>query len=90
MATVAAFFKSAVLAIRHNLFIDNYLHKIFTCYKMATWPLIQRHFETEKLRSHLLSFSVSKCLLSRLQQSLPLLNYLNRSMIITMISMNMM
>jgi hypothetical protein len=40
MATMAAFLKSPVLAIRHNLFNYNYLHQIFPCYKMAMWPLI--------------------------------------------------
>jgi hypothetical protein len=37
---MAAFLKSVQMAIRHNFFIDSYLHQIFTCYKMATWPLI--------------------------------------------------
>jgi hypothetical protein len=37
---MAAFLKSSKLAIRHNFFIDHYLHQIFTCYKMARWPLI--------------------------------------------------
>jgi hypothetical protein len=37
---MAAFLKGAKLAIRHKFFIDHYLHPIFTCYKMAMWPLI--------------------------------------------------
>jgi hypothetical protein len=37
---MAAFLKNAKMAIRHNFFIDHYLYRIFTCYKMAMWPLI--------------------------------------------------
>jgi hypothetical protein len=41
---MAAFFKIAVLAIRHKVFIDHYLHLISSCNKMAMWPLLERHF----------------------------------------------
>jgi hypothetical protein len=40
VASMAAFSKSVKMAICHNFFIDCYLQKIFTCYKMARWPLI--------------------------------------------------
>jgi hypothetical protein len=42
MATMAAFLTSWKMAIRHNFFIDRYLQKMFTCYKVATWPFIFR------------------------------------------------
>jgi hypothetical protein len=57
---MAAFFKSSVLAIRHNLFIDNCLQQIFTCYKMAMCPLLARHF------GHLVSTHFS-LLISKIQ-----------------------
>jgi hypothetical protein len=40
MATVAAFWTSSFLAIRHKLLMDHYLHPIFACYKVARWPFI--------------------------------------------------
>jgi hypothetical protein len=49
MAPMAAFLTSWKMAIRHKFFIDHYLYQIFTCYKMAMWPLIARHFETLKM-----------------------------------------
>jgi hypothetical protein len=66
MATMAAFLKSSKLAIRHNFFMDHYLHKIFTCYKLAMWSFI---FNLKKWsRGHSLRdiFETSKGINSRL------------------------
>jgi hypothetical protein len=60
---MAAFFKNLKMAICHKLFSVNYLHKIFTCYKMAMWPLIILRilflFETFRDTSFLLLASLS-------------------------------
>jgi hypothetical protein len=44
---MAAFLTSWKMAIRHNFFIDRYLQKIFTCYKVATRPFIFRVKRTD-------------------------------------------
>jgi hypothetical protein len=44
---MAAFLKGGKMAICYKLFIDSYLQKIFTCYKVATWPFIFRVKRTD-------------------------------------------
>jgi hypothetical protein len=51
MATMAAFLKSSFLSILHKLLMGKYLHKIFTCYKMAMWPFFFNLKRIESKRS---------------------------------------
>jgi hypothetical protein len=44
---MAAFLTSWKMAIHHNFFMNRYLQKIFTCYKVARWPFLFRVKRTD-------------------------------------------